>query len=481
MNKAIASLIIIGSASLPIHYLHAAGVQTQLDNLFVEMETFSQPGKFETQRRSAYFGGRYTYKTQIFNENLVQLSLPSARAGCNGIDAFGGSFSFANSEQLEALMRTIAANARGYAFHIALSTICEKCMAHMSKLQEKIQSLNEYLGNSCRLAQGIVNDTASLIPFNLKGQNDESLKTIATGLVNDLFDVKEGVSSPDTAATIMQAGAPDEAEKKRGAVVYKALTKHTASSWFTGGDTELLESIMSMTGSIVVGPLKEGSEGAGETNTVWSLQGGKLTMSDLIFGAVNKKIYDCSQDPFSTPGVNNCIIEGRHVKTIAKIESLKEKLLNVLVHEQNSILNRFRRKEISSAPDERQQNILVGLPQSIGSKIFELGPISPNAAEGLITDFIDAITLEYVYRFVRASFKAVGIALENTESTFKTPTIEMIKKAEKELRREYVALTKQFGFNMKDVESHYAALLQQNRAKQYLSHGASTGGGKKQK
>lgn len=48
-----------------------------------------------------------------------------------------------------------------------------------------MQALNEHLGNSCQLAQGIVNDATS--SFDMQHKTDASLKATTTGLFEDFF------------------------------------------------------------------------------------------------------------------------------------------------------------------------------------------------------------------------------------------------------------------------------------------------------
>ena len=88
-------------------------------------------------------------------ERLASLVPPSFEAGCGGIDFFAGSFSFINADQFVALMKATAANAAGYAFQVAMSAMCETCMAAIETLQKKVQELNQYFGNSCQLAQSL--------------------------------------------------------------------------------------------------------------------------------------------------------------------------------------------------------------------------------------------------------------------------------------------------------------------------------------
>ncbi|MDN4704685.1 conjugal transfer protein TraH [Vibrio parahaemolyticus] len=48
----------------------------------------------------------------MYEQNLVSFTPPSWKAGCGGVDMFGGSFSFINAEQLVTMMRAVAANAK---------------------------------------------------------------------------------------------------------------------------------------------------------------------------------------------------------------------------------------------------------------------------------------------------------------------------------------------------------------------------------
>ncbi len=45
---------------------------------------------------------------------LVSMTLPDINAGCGGIDAYLGSFSYINSEQLQRFAKQIMSNAAGY-------------------------------------------------------------------------------------------------------------------------------------------------------------------------------------------------------------------------------------------------------------------------------------------------------------------------------------------------------------------------------
>ncbi|WP_435339268.1 conjugal transfer protein TraH [Morganella morganii] len=130
-----------------------------MDRLFNEMSNTTRPGIHQTQRRGVIAGGRVTTKARIFDENLVSFVPPSWKAGCGGVDLFGGSLSFVNADQIVQLMRAVAANAKGYAFQLALDNVFPDGAKWIENFQKKVQALNQHLGNSCQLAQGIVNDS----------------------------------------------------------------------------------------------------------------------------------------------------------------------------------------------------------------------------------------------------------------------------------------------------------------------------------
>ena len=454
----------------------AAGMQDQLDDLFGEMQNYTAPGAYDSERRSAYFGGRFTYKTAVFNENLVSMITPSAKGGCGGIDVFGGSFSFVNSDQIVQLFRQVASNAQGYAFQLAMDNMCPNCMEWMNELQTKIQALNEHSSNSCQLAQGLVNDVSNMAGIFKKHQTKATLKASASGIGDDFLQIAEHIGNVDTA--IKQIADNDPVtfdEELTGNVVYMALKRQSAQTWFAGGDEELLETIMSMTGSVVVGELELGADGAGETPKTWILPGlsaDKLTMLDLMEGKNNVPIYDCSADG-DTP---NCRITPNDTQNI-NIAGLKEMILDTFTGA-TGIITRIRNRDFGAALTLQQQNILAAMPESMGSKIHLLAPISPEAATQMVTTSIDAIALEYIYRLVTKSFDAAHIAMTNDENTFASIASLEIDRSRKLLDEEYQSLTERFG-SIREIEGHYNALLQNITKLAYISdtHQSNVKGG----
>ena len=88
-----------------------AGIMTDMTQLI--MSNSSAPSTMSTMDRTGVFGGSFEMRAPITAINLVAFDPPRIDAGCGGIDLYGGSFSFINSQQLVQIFRAVAQNAVG--------------------------------------------------------------------------------------------------------------------------------------------------------------------------------------------------------------------------------------------------------------------------------------------------------------------------------------------------------------------------------
>ena len=70
------------------------------------------------------------------------MTLPDINAGCGGIDAYLGSFSFINSDQLQRFAKQIMSNAAGYFFDLALQTTVPEIKTAKDFLQKMASDIN---------------------------------------------------------------------------------------------------------------------------------------------------------------------------------------------------------------------------------------------------------------------------------------------------------------------------------------------------
>jgi len=134
----------------------SATLNQQMQDMFNSMSNTTNPQAYLGQSMGALTGGSAIVRNRIVNENIIGFIPPHLSAGCGGIDMFGGSFSFINAKQLTNLFRSIASNASGYFFQLAMQAMCSTCTSIISSMQKAVQQLNQLANNSCQTAKALV-------------------------------------------------------------------------------------------------------------------------------------------------------------------------------------------------------------------------------------------------------------------------------------------------------------------------------------
>ena len=239
----LSSLFFLGLLALLPTKAHA-DLQQEMDAMFGTMTNATSPTAHLGQRRGVISAGSVVSHNRVMSANMVSFVPPSFSAGCGGIDLFGGSFSFINMNQFVDLMRAVASNAAGYAFQLAINAMCPDCGNVMSDLQKKVRQLNQMFSNSCQLAQGLVNDAASVLPD--KVQSDMKMSTISFSKgVTDVFGALTNTSAQGDPVQQVKANAPADMQQAiQGNLVWRAINKNNAGGLvqirrqrlFTGGN-----------------------------------------------------------------------------------------------------------------------------------------------------------------------------------------------------------------------------------------------------
>lgn len=441
-----------------------AGLSTQMDSVFNGMTNVTSPGVHEGQRRGVITGGRMTTKFPIVNQDIMSFSPPSWKAGCGGIDMFMGSFSMVDSDQIVELFRAVAANATGYAFKLALSTVFPDAESIVADLQDKIQQMNQHLGNSCQLAQGLVDGGLDAI----NGMMDNQMQTAATssGSQGSSFDSYSRQDGLDLYSDL-QTNSPENFNNIVGNVLWKELDRQEVSDWFAfgGNGRELKEAIMSLTGSVIV------SAGSEEDTNVTSLPGNQLRLEDLIFGG-DTRIYSCASDP------ENCMMPGgTDYQTLDNFEGLYQKIINQLIGNEGSpgVIDKYAFSSGTITTSER--NLLGMLPMGAGGMIRELSVKSTYLAEEFTRRTAAAMSIGIVQDMTRQMFDAGRASLGTSNSAYANLARDEMRSARQTLNEEYETLINQYG-SVTDMMSLYQDFLEAQRSSQYIlqSNPSSQGG-----
>ena len=221
-----------------------------------EMENFwrgaavntTGPTAFDGQASGHWTLGNLYLRAPVRSESIATVSLPSFRAGCGGIDAFAGAFSFIDSDQLIAFGRAVAQNAAGFAFELALETISPVIAETMSKLRALAQWVNSQNLDSCETAQALVGAAWS--------KNDRASAAICAaigtrqGIFSDYAAARHGCGADGRRHSTLAAAAGPLREQVPVNVNY--AWRAVQASGFLASDRDLGEFAMSVSGSVIV-------------------------------------------------------------------------------------------------------------------------------------------------------------------------------------------------------------------------------------
>ena len=248
------------------------------------------PTAFEGQASGHWTLGNLYLRAPVQSERIATVSLPSFRAGCGGIDAFAGAFSFVDSDQLVAFARGIAQNATGFAFELALETISPVIAETMSKLRALANWVNNQSINSCEMAQSLVgaawstNDRASAAICAAIGTSQ--------GIFSDYAAARHGCGAGGQRNSTLAAASGELEDVVPVNVNY--AWRAVSESTFLGSDTELGEFAMSITGTVIVtAPETDASTDTPTVRVLEPLALDREVTEILMEGGGNLPVYDC--------------------------------------------------------------------------------------------------------------------------------------------------------------------------------------------
>ena len=258
----------LGAAAMTISPIAASAqdVGNSMDRFMDDMGAAANvtgPTAFEGQSAGYYSMGNVWTRFPQKTTNIANLQLPRARAGCGGIDIFAGSFSFINASEMVALLKAVANNAVGFAFSLAIDTICPECNKIMQEFSQKAQLMNELSINSCEMAQGLVG--------GVWPQGDLADKAIceaignSTGIFTDYAAAKHGCGTRGQRTSTNNAGGTDFEDVNPG--VPRNYTWHILkeSAFFNPGgsfDRDLAEYAMTLIGTVIYVPPSDDDPGS---------------------------------------------------------------------------------------------------------------------------------------------------------------------------------------------------------------------------
>ena len=458
-------------------------IKGMMKDLFQDsMSNFTSAKAFHTTTRGVISGGSVTVRSKVFNNQLISFVPPSIKAGCNGLDIFLGSFSFINADQLIQLFRTIAANAVGYLFMLALDVVSPEIQQLMQKFGDMVREINSLTADSCRAAQGVVNlfrgDTSY---FNKIKEAGESIVTSAKGLADDVkswFPSTGKTNGANNSGEALQKAVGETETTKmglQGNFLWTAL-KGTNQGIFgqsivarlrTAGMDKVEETIMSLTGSFIATKYEPSapvqSNVSTDSNYKMKSLPPLLNLKTLVEGKNSGEpftIYKCDDDKkCENPTVDTTSMTDTLglaqilYKSLCDTDNLNESCrptsaVHLMINNGNgtgTLPNNTAIGSLSVLPPDFL-NILTN------EQISYTGVAGGNATETLgglfVQKNIRIVALEIVKDLANQIFDATERQIEGIDSPSKGNLKADIEKYRKRLNDEYIELTKKSDYGI---------------------------------
>ncbi len=335
------------------------------------------PSAFQGQSAGYYSLGNVWTRFPQKTTNLVNLQLPSVRAGCGGIDLFAGSFSFINASEIVAMLKAVANNAVGFAFKLAIDTVCPECSKVMDEFAQKAQLMNNLNISSCEAAQALV---GSVWP-----KGDLADKAIceaignSEGIFSDYAAAKHGCGNKGERASTIGKADPAKWDAVNSAVPRNyTWTVLKASKFFNAGgsfDRELAEYVMTMVGTIIYVPPSDSDPGRFQPLTGDTSSTLVTALLDGTSGG-QVQVYHCdTEDKFLSPTLSPL--------TVAQGKAIRPRVTALIAGMVDAI-----RTDSPISPEQRELLQLASVP------LYKILTVKAAYARGLSTD--DRATLSEI-------------------------------------------------------------------------------------
>lgn len=382
-----------------------ANINEAMNKQFGTMQNYTQPAVIVGPEGGVISGGALRMRMPIESVTPVRITPPSIRAGCGGIDVQGGSLSFPSAQEFVQVARAVAGNVGGYAFKLALSTMCQGCENIMSAIQETNNMFNKMDLDSCELAEGIVNGQANEALTSAKDSIREVGNAWKTAFSEDAW---AGRNQGKERASAAEMPREEREAAFEGNYVWQVL-KNTRGIIPGIDDTDATrEILMSLTGTAVMctGGVdgcparnlgEQEGEGASETfNQILSLE-------QLLEGG-EQVVYDC--------GDERCLnVRTRKVNLGA---SMVTEMQNAFL-EPDGILDRFSTPSDGSNALSEEQLVWLSLLGVHGQAVINMAASGENnrrKAELFVRDASRTVLANYYNNMLMEVTRQVKRALE---------------------------------------------------------------------
>lgn len=370
-----------------------AAIETMFNDLGA-IGNYTAPGAFKGQVFNTYSGGSLMLRSQNKTYQLMAMDFPTVKAGCGGIDVFGGSFSHISAAEFKNMLKNITAALPGVAFQLALESV-SPLLGGVTKWTKNLESmLTQANISTCNTAKSLV--SSAMEATGVSGDRLCEDLAVSLGLESDYAAAKQRcqTAKPSVFATARGSSDPQVQNKAPfvGNLTWKALKLAG-----TNLDDQERELIMSLVGTVVF--YEDGRVATPVAPTITSINRLLYGTSGAAGGKVMQEILRCNN--YTECDAVTIQSNYAHTPFTVKVEqlmrSIATKILTRTPIPNNSAEIGFVNQ--TTEPVYRMLSVTTSVP---GSSI----------TEDMITRFRELIAADYAYVFLEKNLRQGILALD---------------------------------------------------------------------
>jgi conjugative transfer pilus assembly protein TraH len=373
------------------------------------------PGRVvETQSGTYITGGSAVWRTPQRSFTPFSWQAPSLKAGCGGVDWFGGSFGFASSTEFVNYLRNIGQNSVGLFFKIALESMSPQLSKTMQEISDEIQRMNNHLGNSCQMAKDTLNATGAEQWARSMG-NSLSGAMVSLGQASGFYDsftelrgsvgkVVAAANNLPTAQKSNSGGAPVGNPERN--ITWLAMNSGSLSNF----SAEHRKLAMNMVGTVIY--RKNAAQDAvpeeiviGALSNAVQVLAGRWNDANVPIGGA----WDCGNDPTSaclTPTVSTWSLKPLAAQAYESLRLVRDAIRD--------------RQAVLSLPNGSAALQILGTTRLPVYRVLELtsAPSMAGVSDALLEKYADYMGLEMAARMLTGLLTDVQKSLSSSQGTF---------------------------------------------------------------
>lgn len=378
---------------------YAGDLNSEVNNMFNSLGAignYTAPGAFRGQTFNTYTGGSLFVRAPNKVYQLAAIQFPSAKAGCGGIDVFGGSFSHISAAEFKNMLRNITAALPGIAFQLALESV-SPLLGGLTKWAKGLETwINNARINSCETAKAIVSTAAESTGFS--SQESCADLAIELGMETDRDAARRRCATDRTSILASARSSTDAKVRNKapfvGNLTWKALQR--AGSYLDDSEREL---IMSIVGTVIFYAEDAARDPESIPPTISSI-------SQLLYGQATGTGTDVTQHLLRCNNYTDCDAvtlntSYTHTPFTARVETMMR-----------SIADKIATR--TAIPNNSSEVGFVNQTTEPVYKMLSIGATIPGSglSDSLIGQYRDVIAADYAYVFLERNLRVGMGALE---------------------------------------------------------------------